>query len=31
MVITIFLYLILLKINQGLEAVEKRRAKKFDL
>jgi rod shape-determining protein MreD len=31
MVITIFLYLVLLKINQGLEAVEKRRAKKFDL
>jgi rod shape-determining protein MreD len=31
MVITIFLYLLLLKINQGLEAVEKRRAKKFDL
>jgi rod shape-determining protein MreD len=31
MVITIFLYLLLLKINQGLESVEKRRAKKFDL
>ena len=31
MVITIFLYYLLLKINQGLETVEKRRAKKFDL
>lgn len=31
MVITIFLYYILLKINQGLESVEKRRATKFDL
>lgn len=31
MVITIFLYFILLKINQSLEAYEKRRAKKFDL
>jgi rod shape-determining protein MreD len=31
MVITIFLYLVLLKINQGLESLEKRRAKKFDL
>lgn len=30
MVITIFLYVILLKINQGLEIYEKRRAKKFD-
>lgn len=31
MVITIFLYIILLKINQKLEAAEKRRAKKFEL
>lgn len=31
MVITIFLYIILLKINQKLEASEKRRAKKFEL
>jgi rod shape-determining protein MreD len=31
MVITIFLYFILLKINQGLEAYEKRRSKKFEL
>lgn len=31
MVITIFLYLILLKINQKLENYEKRRAIKFDL
>lgn len=31
MVVTIFYYLILLKINQRLEAFEKRRAKKFDL
>lgn len=31
MVITIFLYYLLLKINQGLETVEKRRATKFDL
>lgn len=31
MVISIFLYYILLKINQGLETVEKRRAIKFDL
>ncbi len=31
MVITILLYFILLKMNQGLEAYEKRRAKKFDL
>lgn len=31
MVITIFLYFILLKINQQLEVHEKRRAKKFDL
>lgn len=31
MVITIFLYFILLKVNQGLEAHEKRRAKKFDV
>ncbi|MBR4027012.1 MAG: rod shape-determining protein MreD [Lachnospiraceae bacterium] len=31
MVITIFLYFILLKINQKLEAYEKRRAIKFDL
>lgn len=31
MVITIFLYYLLLKINQFLEAHEKRRAKKFDL
>lgn len=31
MVLTIFLYLILLKINQVLEAIEKRSAKKFDL
>ena len=31
MVITIFLYYILLKINQKLEAYEKRRAIKFDL
>ncbi|MCD7709316.1 MAG: rod shape-determining protein MreD [Clostridiales bacterium] len=30
MVVTIFLYLILLKINQGLESYERRRAKKFD-
>ena len=31
MVITIFLYFILLKINQRLEAYEKRRATKFEL
>lgn len=31
MVVTIFLYFILLKINQKLEAYEKRRAKKFVL
>ena len=31
MVITIFLYLLLLKINQKLENYEKRRAIKFDL
>ena len=31
MVITIFLYFILLKINQKIEAYEKRRAIKFDL
>ena len=31
MIITIFLYLLLLKINQKLEAYEKRRAIKFDL
>ncbi len=31
MVVTIFLYFVLLKINQGLEAYEKRRAKKFVL
>ncbi len=31
MVITIFLYFILLKINQKLEAYEKRSAKKFEL
>jgi rod shape-determining protein MreD len=31
MVITIFLYFILLKINQGLESYEKRRSKKFEL
>lgn len=31
MVITIFLYFILLKINQKLEVYEKRRAKKFEL
>lgn len=31
MVITIFLYIILLKVNQKLEAYEKRRAIKFDL
>lgn len=31
MVITIFLYIVLLKINQKLEASEKRRAKKFEL
>jgi rod shape-determining protein MreD len=31
MVLTIFLYFILLKINQGLESYEKRRAKKFEL
>ncbi len=31
MVITIFLYFILLKVNQALEAHEKRRAKKFDV
>lgn len=31
MVMTIFLYYLLLKINQGLETIEKRRAKKFDL
>ena len=31
MVVTIFLYLILLKINQKLEEYEKRRAIKFDL
>lgn len=31
MVVTIFLYLILLKINQKLESYEKRRAIKFDL
>lgn len=31
MVITIFFYFILLKINQRVEAYEKRRAKKFDL
>jgi rod shape-determining protein MreD len=31
MVITIFLYFILLKINQGLEEYEKRRAIKFEL
>ena len=31
MVITIFLYYILQKINQKLEISEKRRAKKFDL
>ena len=30
-IITIFLYLLLLKINQKLEAYEKRRAIKFDL
>jgi hypothetical protein len=30
-VLTIFLYFILLKINQGLESYEKRRAKKFEL
>ena len=30
-VITIFLYFLLLKINQKLEAYEKRRAIKFDL
>ena len=30
-IITIFLYLVLLKINQKLEAYEKRRAIKFDL
>ena len=31
MVITIFLYYLLLKINQKLEAYEKRSAKKFEL
>ena len=31
MIITLFLYLLLLKINQKLEAYEKRRAIKFDL
>ena len=31
MVVTIFLYYLLLKINQKLEAVEKRRATKFDI
>ena len=31
MVITIFLYFILLKVNQKLEAYEKRSALKFDL
>ena len=31
MVITIFLYFILLKVNQWLEKHEKRRAKKFDV
>ena len=31
MVISIFLYLLFLKINQKLEKCEKRRAKKFDL
>ena len=31
MILTIFLYLLLLKINQKLEAYEKRRAIKFDL
>ena len=31
MVITIFLYFMLLKINQKIEAYEKRRAIKFDL
>lgn len=31
MVVTIFLYFILLKVNQCLEAYEKRRAKKFDI
>ena len=31
MVISILLYLVFLKVNQKLEAYEKRRAKKFDL
>ena len=31
MLLTIFLYFLLLKINQKLEAYEKRRAKKFDI
>ncbi len=31
MVISILLYLVFLKLNQKLEAYEKRRAKKFDL
>lgn len=31
MVVTIFFYIILLKINQQIEGYEKRRAKKFDL
>ena len=31
MVVTILFYYVLLKINQGLESVEKRRATKFDI
>ena len=31
MVISIFLYILLLKINQRIEVIEKRRAKKFDI